>query len=123
MISVELWDASGGWPGIVDRLALLALAKAEYCPVSAASIERPTVPGSTQEAVVENDVETEVTPADAPVLYLTKNGRTIKKIVLESARLLVGRSDHNDLAIGGDPNGRMLLIVRGVGVDLKLATH
>ncbi|MGB5576520.1 MAG: AAA family ATPase, partial [Woeseiaceae bacterium] len=32
----ELWKASGGWPGILDRLALLALARAATLPVSVA---------------------------------------------------------------------------------------
>jgi type II secretory pathway predicted ATPase ExeA/pSer/pThr/pTyr-binding forkhead associated (FHA) protein len=94
----ELHAASGGWPGIVDRLALLALAKAEYCPVSKQHIERPAVPASTRE-VSPGATDQPDTKDEAPVLYLTKDGRTLKKIVFNGARLLVGRSEHNDLCI------------------------
>jgi pSer/pThr/pTyr-binding forkhead associated (FHA) protein len=94
----ELHAASGGWPGIVDRLALLALAKAEYCPVSKQHIERPAVPPSTREAS-PGATDQPATKDEAPVLYLTKDGRTLKKIVFNGARLLVGRSEHNDLCI------------------------
>lgn len=96
-----LHAASGGWPGIVDRLALLALAKAEYCPVTIENIERPVVPEST--GVVTTGAEA---PGDAedsapepPVLYVTRNGRTENKIVFNGNRLLVGRSEHNDISI------------------------
>lgn len=95
----ELHDASGGWPGIVDRLALLALAKAEYCPIKAEHIERPTIPSSTQELAGDNGALDSSADIEPPTLYLTKNGRTIKKIVFEGERLLVGRSRHNDLPI------------------------
>jgi general secretion pathway protein A len=99
----ELHAASGGWPGIVDRLALLALAKAEYCPVKIENIERPAIPASTQDdSAVEGKSSKAGAPEPAdepPVLYLTKNGRTIKKLVLDRNRLLIGRSAHNDLSI------------------------
>jgi len=100
----ELHAASGGWPGIIDRLALLALAKAEYCPVKQENIERPAIPESTQsQTITENakhtDNATAIPEAEPPVLYLTQNGRTIKKIVLDSPRMLIGRSEHNDLSI------------------------
>lgn len=100
----ELHAASGGWPGIVDRLALLALAKAEYCPVRAKHIERPAIPESTQaQSISQGGAAAEkadtATEAEPPVLYLTQNGRTIKKIVMDSPRMLIGRSEHNDLSI------------------------
>jgi pSer/pThr/pTyr-binding forkhead associated (FHA) protein len=36
---------------------------------------------------------------DSPTLYLTRNGKTVKKLTIDGPRLLVGRSDHNDLSI------------------------
>ena len=33
-----LWEASGGWPGILDRIALLSLANAETLPVRAENV-------------------------------------------------------------------------------------
>ena len=37
-VCVELWDAAGGWPGVLDRIAQLALARAESLPVSLSAI-------------------------------------------------------------------------------------
>lgn len=100
----ELHAASGGWPGIVDRLALLALAKAEYCPVRREHIERPAIPDSTltADAAIPEDAKTggkEGSRVPPPTIYLTHNGKTVKKLVLDGPRLLVGRSKHNDLSI------------------------
>jgi len=100
----ELHAASGGWPGIVDRLALLALAKAEYCPVRREHIERPAIPEST---LVEGPAITaeakkageKDNSAPSPIIYLTQNGKTVKKLAIDGPRLLIGRSEHNDLSI------------------------
>lgn len=97
----ELHAASGGWPGIVDRLALLALAKAEFCPVRSETIERPAIPESTQiedPAIAKKDGE-KGESARPPTIYLTRNGKTVKKVTIDGPRLLVGRSEHNDLSI------------------------
>ena len=95
----ELWEASGGWPGIMDRLALLALAKGETLPISPDVIEHPTVPGGTwhgEEAAAEDAV---IVPAVPPQLIVSNHGTVIQDIVMEKPRLLVGRSEHNDIAI------------------------
>ena len=101
-VCVHLYSASGGWPGVVDRLARLALARAESCPVANEHVERtalsdlpariPTVP--------------EVVPSDAgliddglPHLFVTIGGKTLGEVTLDKPRLLVGRSEHNDLRI------------------------
>ena len=49
-VCTELWDASGGWPGILDRIALLALARAETLPVAVSNVERPVLPDGTWDA-------------------------------------------------------------------------
>jgi hypothetical protein len=95
----ELHAASGGWPGIVDRLALLALAKAEYCPVRREHIERPAIPESTLVRGPGAGAQVDKESTDSPTLYLTRNGKTVKKLTIDGPRLLVGRSDHNDLSI------------------------
>ncbi len=96
----EMWHASGGWPGVLDRIALLALARSETLPVAARHIEHPAVPGGTWddgEAVASG---TDDGPApDAPVLYVSKEGALLQEFSLQQARILVGRSEHNDLAI------------------------
>jgi len=97
----ELWKASGGWPGILDRLALLALASAQTLPVSVDNIERPAVPTGTWDeeelALAEREF---ATPPDSPRLVITENGNVIGDLRMEKPRLLIGRSDHNDIAIG-----------------------
>lgn len=96
----ELWHASGGWPGILDRVALLALAKAETLPVGAAVIERPVLPSGTWDANAIQEAHTDTgEPPGPPMLYLTQNGKTVKGFAFEKARLLIGRSEHNDLSI------------------------
>jgi type II secretory pathway predicted ATPase ExeA len=97
----ELWEASGGWPGIIDRIALLALAKAESLPIDPDMIEHPVLPGGTwDEANFEVGDEARSLPAAPPRLVVTNNGSVIDDIVMDKSRLLIGRSEHNDIAIG-----------------------
>jgi type II secretory pathway predicted ATPase ExeA len=51
-VCIELWEASGGWPGVLDRIALLALARSESLPVKAATIERPELPEEVANYIV-----------------------------------------------------------------------
>jgi type II secretory pathway predicted ATPase ExeA len=96
----ELWEASGGWPGVIDRLALLCLAKADTLPVAAANIERPLLPRGTWTDKPGNEAQPRAgrTPAP-PVLFVTRDGETLREIVFEQPRLLIGRSEHNDIEI------------------------
>ncbi len=96
----ELYRASGGWPGVLDRLARLAIENAEHCPVGLEDVEHPPVPKSTRQDIT--DMETG--PADGkvrngPLLFLTRNGETLRKIRFDGSRLLIGRTEHNDLHI------------------------
>ena len=97
-VCVELHDASGGWPGIVDRLAILALAKADYCPIHPDQIERPQLPNFTEvdgtDSLPQIDEE-----GDPPLLFLTLNGETLSELEMTRQRLLIGRSQHNDIRI------------------------
>ena len=97
----ELWKASGGWPGILDRLALLALARAETLPVSTEDVEHPALPTGTWDeeelALAERDF---ATSSGAPQLVISSNGNVVADIRMDKPRLLIGRSDHNDIAIG-----------------------
>lgn len=96
----ELWKASGGWPGILDRLGLLALARAETLPVTVENVERPALPTGTWDeeelALAERDF---ATSPGAPNLVISSNGNVIGDIRMEKPRLLIGRSDHNDIPI------------------------
>lgn len=91
-----LHGASGGWPGILDRIALLALATADHCPVRAEFIEHPIVPESTR---TSTDPESQGKRPQGPVLCITHNGKTLKNLVFTGSRMLIGRSEFNDLCI------------------------
>ncbi|MCO4810998.1 MAG: FHA domain-containing protein [Gammaproteobacteria bacterium] len=96
-----LWQASGGWPGILDRISLLALAKADCLPVAADAIEHPALPVGTWDPESEIAAET-VTPirTEPPNLIVTNNGSVIQELTMVNTRILVGRSEHNDIAVG-----------------------
>ena len=109
-----LHEASGGWPGIVERLALLALAKAETLPVPLDQIERPALPSGTwDDDFTETTVLDAGTDVEAPRLVVTRSGTPVKAITFDKPRLLVGRSEHNDISIGSRFVSRHhLLLVR-----------
>ena len=96
----ELHGASSGWPGVVDRLALLALSKAKKLPVTKDLVERPSVPEELPALLFRIDEEVEAaTLAEAPTLVISHDGETIEEVLMTSPRLLIGRSEHNDLRI------------------------
>jgi type II secretory pathway predicted ATPase ExeA len=96
-----LFVASGGWPGVLDRIALLALARATSLPVSIDNIEHPALPAPTWDAdelaIAE---QSNLIPPKPPQLVVTNNGSVICELTMEKSRLLIGRSDHNDISIG-----------------------
>jgi general secretion pathway protein A len=96
----ELWQASGGWPGIIDRIALLALAKTDCLPVAPDILEHPALPAGTWDTNHEilEDNEAPV-PSEPPQLTVTNNGSVIQEMTMDKARVLVGRSEHNDIAV------------------------
>jgi general secretion pathway protein A len=98
-ICEELHAASHGWPGIVDRLVLLAFAKASRCPIQAGDIERPSLPDDLPTLLDSRDYEAGADEEDAPTIYVTYNGQTLHEVRLTKPRLLIGRSEHNDLRI------------------------
>ena len=96
----EIYRASGGWPGVIDRVGLLALAKAEECPVKMTDVDRVATPEHTNLNVSVDDESTKSkSRRKHPLLYLTHNGKTLQKIEFEGSRLLIGRSVHNDVSI------------------------
>ncbi len=106
-VCIDLYLASGGWPGILDRLMLLALAKADRCPIRTDHVQRPLIPNGTPSLVEEtNDLNLDdnfdgngAAVARQPKLFLTYNGRSLREIDIDRPRLLIGRSDHNDLCV------------------------
>ena len=102
-----LHSASGGWPGIVDSLVRLAMGQADIFPIRKDQIERLLTSNGKPSLVGENGETSQdgagtgdsAESAGPPKLYLTYNGRTLREIDVDRPRLLVGRSDHNDLCI------------------------
>jgi len=95
-----LWVASGGWPGIADRLALLALARARALPVRTEDIERPSLPEGTWEPGEQDlDEDLALVPPQPPRLIVTNHGSVIATQLMDKPRLLIGRSEHNDIGI------------------------
>jgi hypothetical protein len=100
-VCAALWKASGGWPGILDRIALMALANAETLPVSAEHVEHPALPSGTWDGAGIALVDQETSSASgAPQLIISNNGTVVARIDMAQPRLLIGRSEHNDIAIG-----------------------
>jgi hypothetical protein len=95
-----LWRASGGWPGILDRIALLALARANTLPATVDLVESPTLPEGTWHAgsLTENKYEVEAKP-EPPTLYVSFDGEVLQELTMKKPRLLIGRSKHNDIAL------------------------
>jgi type II secretory pathway predicted ATPase ExeA/pSer/pThr/pTyr-binding forkhead associated (FHA) protein len=98
--SRTIWEASGGWPGIVDRVAVLALAQTRSLPVTATEIEHPALPTGTWTQQDTSNIEPdEIVPPAQPRLIVTINGNVINDVTLDKTRALIGRSVHNDIAI------------------------
>jgi len=96
----DIWQASAGWPGIVDRVALLALAQATTLPVAVTDIEHPSLPTGTWADRHASDIEPdEMVPPAPPRLIVTNNGSVLNELTMEKTRALIGRSQHNDISI------------------------
>ena len=99
-VCADVYSASNGWPGVVDRLALLAFAKATSSPVRSEHVKRLGVVADAAPAPVPS--ATEGDDDGHPRIYLTRKGKTLGEISLERPRLLIGRSEHNDLRINSN---------------------
>ncbi len=96
----DIWSASAGWPGIADRVALLALARTATLPVAVMDVEHPTLPSGTWTDHGHTDIEPdELVPPAPPRLIVTNNGSVMQDLTMENPRALIGRSEHNDISI------------------------
>ncbi|MGI9270576.1 MAG: FHA domain-containing protein [Woeseiaceae bacterium] len=85
----RLHEASGGRPGVIDRLAMMALAKAEHIPLLVEHIP--------QKAIEEQSLPNIVVPL--PQLIHTSNGKTLGRIDIDKPRILIGRNALCDIDI------------------------
>jgi len=110
----RLHEASGGWPGVIDRLAMMALAKAEHIPLLVEHIP--------EKAAKKQKPPNVVVPL--PQLILTCKGKTMGRIDIDKPRLLIGRNALCDIDIIHEWISRQhAIIIRNekstVIVDLK----
>lgn len=99
-VCTDIWHASGGWPGIADRVALLALARASNLPVSLSNIEHPVLPAGTWDPAASTETQAkDDTPTPPPRLVITNNGSVMSELTMNKSRVLIGRSEHNDVSI------------------------
>jgi type II secretory pathway predicted ATPase ExeA len=78
----RIHQASGGWPGMIDQLAIIAMANAEQFP-----LRIDHVPNIAARQVV------------APQLILTRQHRTLSRVNFSNTKLLIGRNEFCDLRI------------------------
>lgn len=91
-------QATGGWPGRIDRLMKDAVNRADRLPLHHADLvtseATPTQPKRVLAAVSEPDEHPGMRR-----LVLTLNGKTLKKVRLDETKFLIGRSELCDLYI------------------------
>lgn len=110
----RLHRASGGWPGIIDRLAISAIAKAERFPLHVRHVPLQPLPKKRR---------TKSTTA-APQLIVTHHRNTLARMNIDKPRLIVGRNELCDLQIEGEWISRLHAVLfrndqATIVVDLK----
>ena len=110
----RLHSASGGWPGVIDRLAMMALANAEHIPLLVEHIPEKVQIDEKPPNVVEPE----------PQLILAMKNKILERISLDRTRYLIGRNEFCDIRIDHEWISRQhTIIIRNdkstVIVDLK----
>lgn len=97
----ELHQISGGWPGILDNLAMRAIERAKSLPIRSEHIDPadvdiapPALPTPPVVSVVKEDLGQYVQK-----LYLTLNRETLQEFDVSDSKILIGRSELCDINI------------------------
>lgn len=98
-VSKKLHKASGGWPGIMDRLMALALANAKRIPLKVGDIEEPIIPAMTGQGGLQLIRSLDELDEIEAKLIISFKGRTLREITLKGERIMLGRNQHNDISI------------------------
>ena len=110
----RLHTASGGWPGVIDRLAMMALANAESIPLLVDHIPEKLQKEQKPPNVID----------PGPQLILSCKGSALKRVSLDKPCHLIGRNELCDIDIVHEWISRQhAVIIRNersaVIVDLK----
>lgn len=91
----DIFNESKGYPGHVDRLMLLRLQEADELPLGSSHQGWPLtfVEDKLTDVAVDAGVE------NAPELFVSLNGKTLRQMQLDRERTLIGRSELNDITI------------------------
>lgn len=89
LVCDRLHTASGGWPGVIDRLAIMALAKAQHLPLQVDLFPKKPPQKPKPPNVID----------PTPQMILTCKGNTLKRVNLDKSRLLIGRNELCDIHI------------------------
>ena len=103
----QLHTVSGGWPGMIDRLTLMALSKADRCPLRIEHIPQQQPPANAPPGIImsaswASKRKAARTSNSVPHLILTYRRKTLERIVLDRTRLIIGRNELCELQIVGD---------------------
>ena len=110
----HLHSSSGGWPGLIDRMAMLTIANAESMPLRIDHVPQPTADLHAME----------MSEPSGPHLILTHQRKTLRHIPLRKDQIVIGRNEFCDVHIDSDWVSRHhAVLVRKDGativVDLK----
>ena len=115
---------SDGLPGVVDRLASIALKKTTDTRVHVDDVPRKGGAGTSSNIPVLNEpAAAEVEPElddSLPQLIVTINGKTVQKLSVNKPRFMIGRSEHNDLSIDHEYISRQHAVLVRIGTAIVL---
>ena len=94
----EMHQISGGWPGILDNLAMRAIERAKSLPIRSDHIDPADVNIAPSALPVVSVVKEEL-GRDVQRLYLTLNRETLQEFDLTDSKILIGRSEICDINI------------------------
>jgi type II secretory pathway predicted ATPase ExeA len=120
---------SGGLPGIVDRLASIALSKAAGSCVQIDDVPHKggNADSSSNIPVLKQPAQADVATgldASLPQLVVTFQGKIVQELSVGKPRFMIGRSEHNDLSIDHEYISRQHAVLVRIGnaivlLDLK----
>jgi len=95
---VDLHKESAGRPGLLDRLVLNAIKRADRLPIQREDIFPSAVQGRSIDDATSSIIGSDDN-ADQPRLLLTQNGILLQEIKVQQSKILFGRARLNDVVL------------------------